>query len=228
MIKGTWHHAVDPGPEFAMAGRLVVGADILFRDKWPGLMMAGLMLMILGGCARQAIVLVPDPEGHVGKAEVTTSGGTQVLQKSGDMTRTSGASNPPSAVTRADPAFISATFGEALAVEPSGRTFTLLFRTGTTILQPASMKLIPVIASAVKRRSAVSIRISGHTDTTGPDAVNDPLSRARAKRVKALLVQRGVKPKLISVAFHGKHRLAVPTRDGVPKLQNRRAVVVVR
>jgi outer membrane protein OmpA-like peptidoglycan-associated protein len=90
------------------------------------------------------------------------------------------------------------------------------------------MKLIPIIASAVKRRSAVTIRISGYTDTTGPDAVNDPLSRERAKRVKALLVRRGVKPKLISVAFHGKHRLAVPTHDGVPKLQNRRAVVVVR
>jgi outer membrane protein OmpA-like peptidoglycan-associated protein len=211
-----------------MARQQAIRADLLFRDKLPGLLMAGLMLMVLVGCARQAIVLVPDPAGHVGKAEVTTSAGTQVLDKPGDMTRTSGASNPPSAVTKADPAFISATFGGALAIEPPpAETFTLYFETGTTVLTAASQKLIPAIVSAVKRRAAISVSISGHTDATGSAELNNALSLDRANEVKALLLAQGVKPELISVSSHGKGNPAIPTPDGVPEPRNRRVVVIV-
>jgi outer membrane protein OmpA-like peptidoglycan-associated protein len=205
-----------------------IRAGLLFRDKWPGLLMAGLALVVLGGCARQAIVLVPDPQGHVGKAEVTTSAGTQVLEKSGDMTRTSGASNPPSAVTKADPAFISATFGGALAIEPPpAETFTLYFETGTTVLTAASQQLIPAIVSAVKRRAAISVSISGHTDATGSDALNNALSLERAKQVQALLLEQGVKPGIISVTSHGKGNPAIPTPEGAAEPRNRRVVVIV-
>ena len=85
------------------------------------------MLVVLAGCANESIVLVPDPDGHVGKAEVTTDGGKQVLDKANDMTKVSGRSSPPSTVTTADPAFIKETFGEALAVEPQPKdSFTHL------------------------------------------------------------------------------------------------------
>ncbi len=196
--------------------------------KVSGLLVTGLALMVLAGCAKQSIVLVPDPQGHVGQAEVTTWTGKQVLEKSGDMTRVGGTLSPPSSVTTADPAYISSTFGEALAVEPAPRTFTLLFKTGTTILQPGSLKMIPVIASTVKRLPATRVSIAGYTDTTASYALNDRLSLRRAKRVKALLVQKGVKSGLISVSFYGERKLAVPTRDNVPKLLNRRVVVIIR
>lgn len=198
------------------------------NNKLPGLLAAGLMLMALAGCARQSIILVPDPDGRIGKAEVTTSAGKQLLEKPGDMTRTSGISNPPSAVTTADPAFIATTFGEALAIEPPPpQTFTLMFETGASVLTEDSLKNIATIVSASERRSAISVSISGHTDATGSDRLNDALALERAEGVKALLLQQGVKPELISVTSHGKGNPAFPTPDGVPEPRNRRVVVIV-
>lgn len=184
--------------------------------------------VLLGACGGQAIVLVPDPEGHVGKAEVVTSGGKQRLERAGEMTRTSGGSNPPSMVSTADPAFIASTFAEALAIEPPpAQTFTLMFETGTAVLTESSLKQIPAIVAASERRGAVSVSITGHTDATGSDKVNDALSLDRAMQVKALLQQKGVKPGLISVTSHGKGNPAIPTPDGVPEPRNRRVVVIV-
>jgi len=90
----------------------------------------------LGGCAaRQTVILVPDPDGRVGEAEVATAGGKQRLTRPNDMTRTSGATASPSAVTTADPGYIAATFAQALAVEPAPpERFILYFEAGTTTL----------------------------------------------------------------------------------------------
>jgi len=211
-----------------MISQQTIRAGFSLEHKLAGLLVAGLILMVLGGCARQSIILVPAPDGHIGKAEVTTSAGKQLLEKPGDMTRTSGRSNPPSAVTTAEPAFIATTFGEALAAEPPPpQTFTLLFKTESAVLTAVSLKIIANIASAIERRSAISVSISGHTDTTGPDALNDALSLERAKQVEASLLQQGVKPELISVTAHGKGNPAIPTPDGVPEPRNRRVVVIV-
>ena len=93
---------------------------------WLGL---GALLLLLGGCAaHQSVVLVPDPAGHVGIAEVRTAAGRQTLQKAGDMTQIRNASAAPSAITTAQADFITATFGEVLAIEPApARVTTLLF-----------------------------------------------------------------------------------------------------
>lgn len=136
---------------------------------------------------------------------------------------------PPSAVTTADPAFIATTFGEALAVEPSpAERFTLYFEMGTTALDPASRPAIAAVAAAVARRGAVSVAISGHTDSTGADPFNDRLSLARAERIRALLLEQGVAPQLMTVTSHGKGNPAVPTADGVAEPRNRRVEVIVR
>jgi len=211
-----------------MADQQAIGAGFSSKHRLSRLLVAGLMLMALGGCARQSIILVPDRDGHVGKAEVTTSAGKQVLEKHGDMIRINGGPNPPFAVTTADPAFITTTFGDALAVEPPPvQTFTLYFKTGSTVMTTNSRKLFAAIVSAVERRAAISVRISGHTDTTGSHRLNNTLALERAKRVRALLLQQGVKPELVFMTSHGKRNLAIPTPDGVPEPRNRRAVIIV-
>lgn len=190
------------------------------------------LLVALGGCAappRQAIVLVPDPAGHVGAAEVRTSVGAQVLQKSGDMTRTQGAAAAPSAPTTAEAAFVSTTFGEALAVEPPpAQIFTLLFENGSSVLRADSLGQLDEIAAASHRRMAVRVTISGHTDAVGSDKLNDGLARARAEEVKQQLLQRRVPPALISTSSHGKGNPLISTPDGVAEPRNRRVVVIVR
>jgi outer membrane protein OmpA-like peptidoglycan-associated protein len=192
------------------------------------LTLTSLLLMALAGCTRQSIVLVPDQNGHVGRAEVTTAAGTQTLENANDMTRTRGSAHAPSAVVTADPTFIETTFKEVLAVEPlPAQRFTLMFASGGTELTADSMQEIPDIIAAIKQRSAVSVSISGHTDATGSVQLNDALSLERARRVESLLVQQGAAPDLITVSSHGKGNPLVPTPDGVPEPRNRRVVVII-
>jgi outer membrane protein OmpA-like peptidoglycan-associated protein len=205
------------------------GARRAGRSTKAGALAAWLALIGLAGCAaRQTIVLVPDPDGRVGQAEVSTAGGKQLLTKASDMTRVGGRS-APSAVTTADPGFIRATFAEATAVEPAPPDrYVLYFEAGTTTLDAKSLSTIPAIAAAARRRSAISVSISGHTDATGADQVNEKLALARAERVKTLLLEQGVAPGPVSVSSHGKGNPAVPTPDGVPEPRNRRVEVVVQ
>ncbi len=185
--------------------------------------------LLLSACGGQSIVLVVDPDGHVGQAEVITTAGMQRLEKSGDMTQVSGEAKPPSAVRTADPAYIATTFAEALAIEPAPpQMFTLMFESGTHQLTAASLAQLADIVAASQKRPAVSVRISGHTDATGSDKVNDALSLERAMQVRNLLQQKGVPARLMSVTSHGKGNPVVPTPDGVAEPRNRRVVVIVR
>lgn len=187
-------------------------------------------LVQLAGCAaRQAVILVPDPNGQVGTAEVTTAGGSRVLEKSGDMTRISGSAAPPLPVTTADPNYIAVTFAEALAVEPPpAEKFILFFETGRCVLMPQSQPTIELIAAAVKRRGAITVAVSGHTDAVGSDQLNDRLAHARAVAVKELLLQSGISPDRLTVSSHGKGNPLIPTPNGVAEPKNRRVEVVVR
>jgi outer membrane protein OmpA-like peptidoglycan-associated protein len=185
--------------------------------------------MFMAGCASShTVILVPDPDGKVGKAEVTTSSGKQLLEKEGDMTHVTRASRPPSAVTRADSNYITVTFGDALAVQPlPPEKFLLFFETGTTTLVPESKATISTIIAAIKRRDAITIDISGHTDSVGTDRFNDRLSLDRAEMVKELLLHNGISPDRIAVSSHGKGNPLIPTPDGVPEPKNRRVEIVV-
>lgn len=191
---------------------------------------ASLALFLLAGCApTHTVVLVPDPDGHIGRAEVATTGGNQFLEKANDMTRVSGPSAPPSPVTTADPAFITATFADVMAIEPlPSEKFILFFTTGKTELAQESQKTIPAMLEAIKRRGAITIAVSGHADASGSAQVNDKLAYERASMVKELLLQNGVDPEKVTVSSHGKGNPLVPTPDGVAEPRNRRVEVVIR
>lgn len=209
-----------------MSNPITLWAKCLSGSK-PVSLLFGALLVLFTGCARQSIILVADANGRVGKAEVSTAAGTQTLEKPGDMTHTSGSNSRPSAITTASPEYIASTFREVLAIEPPpALTFTLMFESGTK-LTADSQKIIPEIVSASQRRITISVSISGHTDATGSDKLNDALSLDRANQVKALLLQNGIKPELIAVSSHGKGNPLIPTPDGVAEPRNRRVVVIV-
>lgn len=195
-----------------------------------GLLAVILLLLSLAGCSRHhAVILVPGPDGQVGNAEVTTAGGKRLLEKPGDMTRVSGPSAPPSAVTTADPDYIAVTFAEAMAIEPlPPEKFILFFETGSIVLTAESRSAIATIVAASKRRGATSISISGHTDAAGSDQFNDKLAQERSALVRKLLQQNGISPDLMTVSSHGKGNPLVPTPDGVAEPRNRRVEVIVR
>ena len=68
-----------------------------------------------------------------------------------------------------------------------------------------------------------AIRVTGHTDTTGPASVNLELSRARAQAVADLFVEAGLPRDRIEIAPMGETAsvLPIPTDDGVSEPLNR-------
>ena len=195
---------------------------------WTGLLL--LLAMLLAACgARNTVILLPDPDGRVGKVEVATRTGTQILSQAGQMTRVTSQSQSPSQATLADKDFITRTFGAALEAAPAPpEKFILYFMHGTTELLPESTDLLPAIHAAIMRRSATDISIDGHSDRTGSRELNLDLSLRRAMCISNYLKSRGVNPTYLHVESHGDGLPLIPTPDKVAEPRNRRVEVIVR
>lgn len=200
------------------------------RHGLRAILTGSLLLFAIAGCGpSHTVVLVRDPDGHTGKAEVATAAGKQLLAKPNDMTRVSGPSTPPAPVATATPDYIAATFSDALGIEPlPSEKYILFFETGKARLTRESQNTVQTLLAAIKRRGAITIAISGHTDAAGSALSNEKLAYERADMIRRMLLNNGVDPERVSVSSHGKSNPVVPTPDGVAEPRNRRVEVVIR
>ncbi|MBS1919320.1 MAG: OmpA family protein [Bacteroidetes bacterium] len=65
----------------------------------------------------------------------------------------------------------------------------ILFDVNSAVIKPQSYGILKDIANALKENAGVNIKIIGHTDSDGDDAMNMNLSKKRAEAVKAALSQ---------------------------------------
>lgn len=102
----------------------------------------------------------------------------------------------------------------------------ILFKTNSAELSPASKSALTDFASSVKNNAQTDIVIQGHTDNTGSDNVNIPLSEKRAASVNAFLKSQGVANKVTAMGMGSSKPVADnSTVDG--KTQNRRVEVYI-
>lgn len=180
-------------------------------------------------CKRTTVVLVPDPNGHVGKVEIQTQGGHQILSESGQAVIVKSKEEPPPPATVYDEQKIRTIFGKALEAEPPmPKNFILYFKIDSTELLPDSQILIPEIIDCIRQRNSFDISINGHSDRTGTYEYNLDLSLKRARYIQDLLVKAGIDEKYISTTSHGEGNPLFPTEDGVAEPRNRRVEVIVR
>ena len=106
------------------------------------------------------------------------------------------------------------------------RVYVMYFVEGTTDLTPESLPILEALRAAAKPDSEV--QITGHTDTTGADEVNDKLSLDRAVEIRAALVKQGLPFENAKVVGRGERELRVPTDDEVSEGANRRVEVILR
>lgn len=190
-----------------------------------------LICLLLAGCAAKgtSVVLLEDPDGTVGKVEVSTPAGGQTLSRAGESTSVKDPSTAPSAVRVLSREDIDRTYGRALNALPEPtETFLLYFLSGTTTLDPESRKVPKEIAQAIARRSSNDVRVNGHSDRVGAREENEQLSLERAAAVRDTLIRLGVAPGIIRIFSHGEGNPLIPTPDDVPEPRNRRVEVLVR
>ena len=153
------------------------------------------LVLVLAGCGKNMVVLIPDPDGNVGKLVVANEGGQQVLSEANQSVKTTDRKVPPSAVTKLSDDKIRSTFAEALAARPvPPATYILYFLSDSKELTIESKALLPKIIQTIQERGSNDIVISGHTDRVGEREYNYTLSLDRAKAVYEILLANGAVP----------------------------------
>jgi outer membrane protein OmpA-like peptidoglycan-associated protein len=74
----------------------------------------------------------------------------------------------------------------------------------------------------------MQVRVIGHTDSTGSDAINNPLSIDRAESVRGYLAGRGVAGARIEVAGQGSRSPVADNGSDAGRAQNRRVEIYLR
>ncbi|WP_085314299.1 OmpA family protein [Derxia lacustris] len=99
------------------------------------------------------------------------------------------------------------------------------FETGRADIEPNFRSILDQFASGLKQNPAATVRIVGHTDSTGSDAINDPLSLDRANSVRAYLVNRGVPGANVATAGRGSHEPIASNATEAGRARNRRVEI---
>ena len=99
------------------------------------------------------------------------------------------------------------------------------FDTGRADIKPNMRPILDQFASGLSSQPNTEVRIIGHTDNTGSDAVNDPLSVQRASAARQYLAARGVDPNRIVIAGRGEREPVADNSTEAGRAQNRRVEI---
>ncbi len=110
------------------------------------------------------------------------------------------------------------------AIVETGKFVTnnILFETGKATLKPESMEEIQKVADYMKKNPSARFEVQGHTDNSGSDKVNDPLSQERAEAVVKALEGMGVDPFNLRPVGKGSHEPVADNGTEAGRAQNRR------
>lgn len=100
------------------------------------------------------------------------------------------------------------------------------FAVGRADLQPGLRPVLDQFAQGLDATTVV--RIVGHTDSTGSDAINDPLSLERARTVSNYLQDRGVPASRLEIAGRGSREPVADNTTPEGRAQNRRVEIFLR
>ena len=96
------------------------------------------------------------------------------------------------------------------------------FATGRHDIQPRLMPILDQFAQGLNQQPSMEVRIVGHTDNTGSDAINNPLSVNRAQSARDYLVSRGVAASRISIDGRGSKEPIADNGTEAGRARNRR------
>lgn len=89
-------------------------------------------------------------------------------------------------------------------------------------LQATSYKQLNALVNLLKQRGEVGVKIAGHTDNKGDEAVNMTLSIRRAEAVAAYLIKQGVAYHRIKAVGYGEFKPIADNATEEGKQKNRR------
>jgi len=101
------------------------------------------------------------------------------------------------------------------------------FAVGRADIQPNFRTILDTFATGLANNPASNVTIIGHTDSSGTDAVNNPLSLNRAASVRDYLSARSVAANRITIEGRGSREPLVANDTAANKAKNRRVEIFV-
>lgn len=101
------------------------------------------------------------------------------------------------------------------------------FDTGRSDIKSNFQPILQRFATTLQENPNTNVVIIGHTDSTGSDAINQPLSVDRASRTRDYLAGRGVNPNRITIEGRGSREPIASNTDNAGKARNRRVEIYV-
>ncbi len=96
------------------------------------------------------------------------------------------------------------------------------FDSGRSDIRPNLRPILDQFAQGLGQQPSMEVRIVGHTDNTGSDAINNPLSVNRAQSARDYLVSRGVSSRRISIDGRGSREPIADNATEAGRSRNRR------
>lgn len=191
------------------------------------LALLALATSLLAACAgpQSYVVLLPNPDGSLGKVVVKGQRGEQLLTRAQQGALLDG-SKPPFDVSDEQ---LQRDFGAAMKARPAlPEQFLLYFETGGSELTAESQALLQRIVERALARPTVDMSVIGHSDTQGAADANEALALKRATAIAEQLRTMGLGKALMAIESHGERNLLVPTPDETAEPRNRRVEVTLR
>jgi outer membrane protein OmpA-like peptidoglycan-associated protein len=101
------------------------------------------------------------------------------------------------------------------------------FDVGRSDIKPNFAPILDKFAQTLNENPATTVRITGHTDSTGSDAINDPLSVNRAASTRNHLAARGVGTQRIAIDGRGSREPIADNSTEAGRAKNRRVEIYV-
>ncbi|MEP6720977.1 MAG: OmpA family protein [Variovorax sp.] len=101
------------------------------------------------------------------------------------------------------------------------------FDVGRAAIKPNFAAVLDQFSTGLRNNANAEVRIIGHTDSTGTDAINNPLSVERAASTRDFLISRGVRSTAFQIDGRGSREPVADNNSDAGRAQNRRVEIFV-
>ena len=101
------------------------------------------------------------------------------------------------------------------------------FAVNQATIQPRLQTVLNTFATTLNTNKTTLVRVVGHTDNTGTDAINYPLSQRRADSTRNYLVAKGVSANRFTTEGKGSTQPIASNATEAGRAENRRVEVYV-
>lgn len=114
--------------------------------------------------------------------------------------------------------------GEQIILNMPGN---VTFDTNQSDINSRFYPVLDSVAVVLDEYDKTLVEVSGHTDSSGNDKINNPLSERRAASVGSYLINRGVIPQRVETYGAGSHYPIADNNTAEGRLLNRRVEIVL-